>query len=158
MSDFNKNFLNTDTPDVWTREMQRVLQFTNCEQDLRRFKSMGEWEQVLNVLEDLLMLQMETMDEKVTTKEGEDPPVTIKVKGKDTARFKVSYEKIKELRVRERSSNARFADPARNRNTKEERAHIEDEIRELVIDIFQNNIDLGLTYRKQSDPKKAALG
>lgn len=156
--DYNKNFLNTDTPDFWTREMQRVLQFTNIEQDIRRFKSMGEWEQLLNAAEDLLELQMEVMEEKLVLTDGEGNKTTTNLKGKATTRYKTSDEKIKNLRIRERESNSRYTDPARRRNNAEERFHLENEIRELISDLYQNNIELGLTYKKQADPRKAALG
>jgi hypothetical protein len=156
--DYNKNFLNTDTPDFWTREMQRVLQFTNIEQDIRRFKSMGEWEQLLNAAEDLLELQMEVMEEKVVSADEEGNKTTTVTRGKTTARYKKSDDKIKNLRTRVREGNGRYTDPARRRNNTEERFLLETEIRELIADLYQNNIELGLTYKKQADPRKAALG
>ena len=147
----SKDFLKTNTPEVWTREQARTELFTMLETQLFKYEAEDNYTGCLKMARMILRLQMEVMEEKQETPEGKQT-----VYGKETKTFQTQKDKLNRLERIYQQTNVNVVDPASKANLQRQRHAIIEEIRNLLDDIFHNNTILGLNYRKKNDPMKAA--
>lgn len=146
-----KDFLKGDSPDIWTREDERVKLFTELEKALFQAELEENFFRVLKLTRMILRLQMEVMKEK--NKEG------IELTGINTPTFIKQKETITNLQTRlTMAARGRTADPTVRNNNRQEVAEIISEIENLLDELFNNNTVLGLNYKKKDDPMKAYYG
>jgi hypothetical protein len=154
----NNRFLTTESPNNWTREEYRNMQLTINESKCLLYKEQKNWDLCLNSIEDWLSFDIELIEETITTIDEEGKTHKEKKYGMNTNIYKETKAKIRKYRNKIGDISGRATDPARRKNNEEEAREVTDEIRDLIDFMFNLNRELGVTYRRQIDPKKAALG
>jgi DNA repair exonuclease SbcCD ATPase subunit len=144
------DFLKTDQPDFWTREIFRTQQISEIENHIIRSSLLNDWEQILEGCEMLLNFQMEVMKYKPS----EGGPTLY---GMDTPMYKEAQAVINELRNRWNAINRTSSDPTVQTNIRRDREELKNQIRTLRAHLWHLNTVLGLNYQKANDPRKAAL-
>lgn len=160
----SNDFLKTNTPEVWTKEVYRNELFMKLEQGMFTAEIEGNYTGVLKLSKIYLRLQMEVMEEKVLLKDENGAPLLDEAKrqrrdtlyGMQTPTFQKLKARIMELEMKWNQSSTRKIDPQSRMNNTQERMEIITEIEELLDALFHNNTVLGLNYKKKNDPMKAA--
>lgn len=158
------DFLKTNSPEIWTKEVYRNQQFMRIEENMIEAEVSGNYELLLKLARIYLRFQMEVMEEKVETKDKEGNPVKDeagRVKretfyGLETPLFMSINRQITELETKWRNISSRKIDPLQRVNDNSERNETISQIENLLAVLFHNNTALGLNYKKKNDPMKAA--
>jgi hypothetical protein len=150
----NRDFLKTDTPEIWTKEQYRNEQFMKIEFAMFDSERVNDYQQLIKLARMYLRLQMEVMEEKHQDEKGKKYTLM----GKDTHMFQTIKAKIDELELQIQVLTKHYSDPAMQRNATESKREVIIEINELLDQLFHNNTVLGLNYKKKNDPMKAAYG
>lgn len=133
---------------IWTKEQKRVEQITKKEDAINYYKELGQWDLVLNALEDYLRFQVEAIEEK-------EPETKKIVKGIYTPTYKKQNEEIINLQLEWSRLQRGKSDPAARRNDLEDKFDLIMRIKRMIDRIYQNNIEFNLTYRKAQRPEDA---
>lgn len=152
----NNNFLKSDTPEVWTKEVYRNQQFLVLETNMFDAELIEDYGKLLRLSRIYLRLQMEVMEERVDTVNDEGEKKSVKELGMKTPLFQNMKREIDELEYKWSLMQTKKLDPVMRSNDHRERRELIKRIQNLQDGLFHNNTVLGLNYKKKMDVMKAA--